>query len=366
MIRLIHAADLHLDAPFAALSTERGSERREEQRSLLERLADLCERTQADLVLLSGDLFDSDRPYYETTQALARTLGAMKARVFIAPGNHDFYSPRSAWASMAWPENVHIFSSAEIESVELPGLGCVVHGAAFTAPYCDQPPLRGFRAPDDGAVHLMVLHGDVDGNGRYGSITSSDIAASGLSYLALGHIHTCSGLQKAGDTYWAYPGCPEGRGFDELGDKGVLSGGVEPGAALMDFVPLCSRRYEILTVDVSQGATPQAALEAALPGDARRDIYRILLTGESGIDGLDLDALEAVAAPRFYSVTLRDQTRVRRDLWSRADEDTLTGLFLRRMRANLDALENGGDRALVEKAVRFGLAALENGEDCCP
>ena len=146
----------------------------------------------------------------------------------------------------------------------------------------------------------------------------------------------------------------------------MLSGGVEPGAALMDFVPLCSRRYEILTVDVSRGATPQAALEAALPGDARRDIYRILLTGESGIDGLDLDALEAVAAPRFYSVTLRDQTRVRRDLWSRADEDTLTGLFLRRMRANLDALENGGDRALVEKAVRFGLAALENGEDCCP
>ena len=197
MIRLIHAADLHLDAPFAALSTERGSERREEQRSLLERLADLCERTQADLVLLSGDLFDSDRPYYETTQALARTLGAMKARVFIAPGNHDFYSPRSAWASLAWPENVHIFSSAEIESVELPGLGCVVHGAAFTAPYCDQPPLRGFRAPDDGAVHLMVLHGDVDGNGRYGSITSSDIAASGLSYLALGHIHTCSGLLEA-------------------------------------------------------------------------------------------------------------------------------------------------------------------------
>ena len=84
------------------------------------------------------------------------------------------------------------------------------------------------------------------------------------------------------------------------------------------------------------------------------------------MEGLDLEALEAVAQPYFYSVTLRDRTRVRRDLWSRAEEDTLTGLFLRQMQARLAQAETDEDRALVEKAVRFGLAALENGEDCCP
>ena len=366
MIKLIHGADLHLDAPFAALPPERAAERRGEQRALLDRLADLAEREQADLILLSGDIFDSDRPYHETAQALARALGQMKGRVFIAPGNHDFWSPRSAWAGAAWPENVHIFSTETVEAVEIPELDCVVYGAAFTAPACDQSPLAGFSAPRDGRVHLMVLHGDVDGRGRYGSIAPMDIAASGLTYLALGHIHAFSGVEKAGETAWAYPGCPEGRGFDELGDKGVLCGTADGEGVRLNFVPLCRRRYRILEVDVSDAPSPAAALAAALPADGENDVCRVVFTGESGVEGLDLPGLAALAQPCFYSVTLRDATRVRRDLWSRAGEDSLTGLFLREMRQRLEESESTEDRELVEKAVRFGLAALENGEDCCP
>jgi hypothetical protein len=32
----------------------------------------------------------------------------------------------------------------------------------------------------------------------------------------------------------------------------------------------------------------------------------------------------------------------------------------------MERLRAGEDPALCEQAVRFGLAALENGEDCCP
>ena len=103
MLRFIHAADLHLDAPFAALSPEQARGRRAEQRQLLSRLAALCEEEKADLLLLSGDLLDGERVYYDTTQALAKALGSVKARVFLAPGNHDFYSPRSPYASVEWP-----------------------------------------------------------------------------------------------------------------------------------------------------------------------------------------------------------------------------------------------------------------------
>ena len=59
----------------------------------------------------------------------------------------------------------------------------------------------------------------------------------------------------------------------------------------------------------------------------------------------------------------RDETRVRRDLWDRAEEDTLTGLFLREMRRRLEEAADDEARAAVELAVRFGLAALENRED---
>ena len=44
-------------------------------------------------------------------------------------------------------------------------------------------------------------------------ISKASIAGSGLDYLALGHIHQCSGLQREGNTFWAYPGCPRGPGL---------------------------------------------------------------------------------------------------------------------------------------------------------
>ena len=89
MLHILHAADLHLDAPFAALDPGQAAQRRSEQRLLLDKLADLAAERKADLVLLSGDLLDSEQTYRETAQALAAALGRIDAPVVIAPGNHD-------------------------------------------------------------------------------------------------------------------------------------------------------------------------------------------------------------------------------------------------------------------------------------
>ena len=359
MLKLIHGADFHLDAPFAALPPDKARQRREEQRELLSRLVDLAEGEGAHLVLLSGDLLDGGETYQETVEALSRALGQIRVPVFIAPGNHDWYGPRSPYAGTAWPDNVHIFTSPAVEGVELPGLNCVVHGAAFTAPQSDRSPLAGFAAPRDGKVHLMALHGEVGGQGRYGPIDPADIAASGLAYLALGHVHACSGLQRAGETWWAYPGCPEGRGFDETGDKGVLV--VTLGERREDltarFVPLAGRRYEIVEVDVTGAENAADALRDALPATPSEDICRLALTGQRDFAAPDLNALAALAQPWYFSVSLRDYTRERRDLWARVREDSLTGLLLRSLK------ERGPDHEL---AARFALAALENGEDPYP
>ncbi|NCB62099.1 MAG: DNA repair exonuclease [Clostridia bacterium] len=361
MIKFIHAADFHLDSPFRALPADKAAQRRAEQRELLDRFGRLAQDRGADLVLLSGDLLDGDNTYYETAQALARVLGQIKARVFIAPGNHDPCTPRSVYSTMAWPQNVHIFRNASVEAVEVPELHCVVYGCAFTGTERGDSPLAGFHAPEDGRLHFMCVHGDVGiKNSRYGPIDASEIRASGLDYLALGHVHTRSEPARLGGTVWAYPGCPEGRGFDELGDKGVLWGQAEQGSLALEFVHLCRRRYEILEVDAS------ADFETALPDNAKDDSYRIIITGESGVEGVDVAALEKIAARHFYSVTLRDETKIRRDLWSRSGEDTLTGLFLRRMAQLRGLAREENDPELIEQAVRFALAALEHGEDCCP
>ena len=58
-IKILHAADLHLDSAFSALSAEQAAMLRREQRRIVEDIAAQSERISADLLLLSGDLFDS-------------------------------------------------------------------------------------------------------------------------------------------------------------------------------------------------------------------------------------------------------------------------------------------------------------------
>ena len=115
-VKIVHAADFHLDSAFGALSAEQARQRRRESRELLTRLCNYVNQNGVDLVLLAGDLFDSDTTYRETLEALSEALGAMQARVFIAPGNHDPYSAKSAYATLSWPENVHVFTSKTVES----------------------------------------------------------------------------------------------------------------------------------------------------------------------------------------------------------------------------------------------------------
>lgn len=355
MIRFLHAADLHLDSPFASLSPAQAAQRRREQQTLLTALVDAANAHACDLVLLAGDLFDSDDAYPETVSALSRALAACRAEVFIAPGNHDCAAPGSAYLTHDWPENVHIFKSPEISCVELANPRCRVWGAGFARAHCPAL-LAGFRAPDGGEPNLMVLHGDATGGeSEYNPIAKQQIAASNLNYLALGHIHQASGLLRAGKTFYAWPGCAMGRGFDELGEKGAYLGELEGQSCKLTFLPLAGRKYEILRV--AAGDDARSAIEAALPETTQEDIYRIILTGEA--EPVDVRALYQALAPRFFGLTLRDATTPKRDLWAGCGGDTLRGLFLGALKEKYDAAATESERQTVALAARYGVLALE-------
>ena len=323
-------------------------------------LAEYVRSHGVDLVLLSGDLFDTDCAFRDTTETLAAAFARMEVPVLVAPGNHDCLAPGSAWDTAVWPDNVHIFRESRMTAVDFPKWNLTVHGAAFTAPDCTESLLSGFTAPNNGRIHIGLLHGEVEAaEARYNSISRQDIAASGLAYLALGHIHKRAGLQVSGNTLWAWPGCMEGRGFDELGEKGFYEGVIaDDGVVTLTFVPFARRRCEILTVDVT-GQNPRAAVEAALPPDTADHLYRILLTGETGAAGVNIAALQESFDERFYALELRDHTRMAEDVWARAEEDSLRGLFLRNLRTKLNAAATEEERAHITRAARFGLAALD-------
>lgn len=364
-IKLLHAADLHLDSAFEALPGALAAQRRQEQRQLLRALPALAKAQGAQLILLSGDLLDTDSPYGETVRMLSDAFAETDAHVFLAPGNHDYYSAAAPYARVQWPENVHVFTRARLEYVELPELGVRVWGAAFEGKSCPGL-LHGFRlGRRDDLLEILCVHGEVgDPNSPYNPMTEAELSESGFDYAALGHVHTCSGLRRAGDTFYAWPGCAEGRGFDETGEKGVLLTTVSRGHAEAEFVPLGGRRYEKLTVDVT-GRDPLAAVRTELPPGAAQHIFRITLTGECA-HAPNLTQLRAALEGHVFAMQLRDETRLRRDLWAMAGEDTLRGLFLAALRQEYDAAETPEARELATMAARWGLAALDRDEEVFP
>lgn len=356
-MKILHASDFHLDAPFRQLTPQQALLRRRELRELPARLVQAAKTEQVDLVLLPGDLFDGERVYPETLSALMDTMGSLDIPVVIAPGNHDCADGRSPYLTAQWPDNVHIFTRSGIDFFDFPHLNCTIHGYAFTEPHRSDEPLRGFTAPDDGRIHLLCAHGEVGLGGNYAPISPADLSRSGVVYAALGHIHAASGLRREGNTFWAYCGCPEGRGFDECGEKGALLITIDDNGVSAKSYPLYRRQYRIESVNIYE-------FDRWLPVESSADLVRIILTGESGRTP-DLTALTEQAKGRFFYAEVVDETTLPQNLWARAEEDTLTGLFLREMRARLEKTDEEG-RPGILMATRFGLAALEGGEDPCP
>ena len=203
----------------------------------------------------------------------------------------------------------------------------------------------------------MCVHGEVGVQAsRYNAIYEADIGESGMDYVALGHVHAFSGARTGGARALRLAGLPGGARLRRVRGQGRDHG--RRGRAerrRSRFVPTCLRRYEALSFDLGAGAA------VALPADAERNCYKITLTGEAEAAAGPGRAAGAELEGHCFGLRLRDETRLRRDVWARAGEDTLRGTFLRHAaRSGYDAAEDeDAQRELVDRAARWGLAALE-------
>ena len=320
MIKILHSADWHLDAPMSGHTPQQAEFLRRELKQLPQKIAKLAKAESCDLMLLAGDLFDSPSVSNETLRSVQAALAEVKIPVFITPGNHDHLCPGSPYEDKGWPENVHIFKNPKIEEVSLSELNCKIYGAGYTSMDCPAL-LKGFQAAGEENWHLGIFHGDVENPGSpYFPISREQIRSSALSYLASGHIHKGSSL-RAGETLCAWPGCPMGRGYDELGAKGVILVTLDEDVRA-SFLPLDTPRFYDEEIEV--GDSPKDAVANLLPALHTDDFYRITLTGYS--TGVDVTKLSE-GFPQVPNLILRDETRPEVDLWSSVGEDSLEGVY---------------------------------------
>lgn len=319
MIKILHSADWHLDSPMSGHTPQQAQVLKRELKKIPEKIVTLCKAENCQILLLAGDLFDGSASA-DTVRSVQSALAQLDIPVFITPGNHDFISPDSPYEKEGWPENVHIFKNPKIEEVSLQDLSCKIYGAGYISMDCPGL-LKGFQATGEERWHIGILHAEADMSGSaYCPISREQIRSSALSYLALGHIHKGSSL-RTGETLCAWPGCPMGRGYDELGAKGVILVTLDEDVKA-SFLPLDTPRFYDEELDVGDDAA--GALATLLPALQTDDFYRITLTGYSA--GLDLPTLQNQYS-QVPNLILRDETRPELDLWGSVGEDSLEGVY---------------------------------------
>lgn len=357
-VKILHMADVHFDAAFSSMSITEAEKCRAGLRSAFAAAVLSAKNRGVQLFFIAGDLFDGERLSAATEEFLVgQTERYADCQFFIAPGNHDPYNEASPYKKLRFPKNVHVFRGRE--KIELAELGVDVYGFGFTEKYCKESPVTGYGKLNKDRINILVCHGDT-AQGDYGPITAAEIAASGFDYIALGHIHAASGVLESGGVHYAYPGCIQGRGMDETGVKGALCGSVGKGKVDLEFLPLSRRKYEILSFEVGAEESRKDLLSRMTAPLLKMDgdtVVRVILTGETA-EPLLIDAQSVKEnSDTLAEIELKDKTTLAVNMAAPEAENTLRGVFARRM-LNAAQTEDSEEREAALLAYKLGLEAL--------
>ena len=377
-IRFIHAADVHFGTPFRGLcdvAPEWALRLQEAVAHAWDRVIREAIERRVDFVVLSGDAFDSSRPSYGDYLRFFEGLDRLHEAgipAYLVAGNHD---PYTAWGR----EGSRLPESAVMLGVDGPGFAlfsregeplCLIggrsyynqawaeddpisagitRGAAVRALVGDNP--QAARAP----FAIGVVHAALVPDQSKAQVKLDDLLAADIDYWACGHIHERCTYANDDDPRVVFPGCLQGRGMMEPGERGCylvqlqetapgacveaeaeseteadVEAEAPPGAVArsshvhVEFIPTSSVVFQELKIEVGACQTladVRRLVQAELFHENAKThcdemIARITLTGETVLHAFlvkpeiigDLRQQINNAYPSFYCDALVDQT----------------------------------------------------------
>ncbi len=364
-IKILHTADIHIGAAESFLGISADT-RRYETLLTFERILDLGVSHGVQIIAIAGDLFDSNRIEERFIEAVFNKISSVAPiKVVFAAGNHDPLNAESPFVTHDLPQNLYVLGTKD-ECIRFDDIGACVLGRSFENVY-----LKGEEqfalSVDNNYINIIVQHGELksDLSSDYNAITPRYVKMSGVDYIALGHVHKKSEIGRIDNTFFAYCGCPEGQGFDELDEKGVFIGEIGKGICDLQFVACSKRKHIHKKIDISSKENCEdicTHILNTLKNDCGENfadnLYKIELVGEISADvQIVLSEIESRVAPSVYFVKLKDSTEYTVDFESLSKENSLKGIFVKNMYEKIrNASEN--EKALYKKALTIGLKAF--------
>ena len=213
---------------------------------------------------------------------------------------------------------------------------------------------------DPAKINIVILHGQKSDSVGKDKINIVKLKNKNIDYLALGHIHSVNFGRIDERGVYAYPGCLEGRGFDETGAKGFILVDTEDGKINAGFVENSVRKTDEFTVDISAANDVYEAYRIVKSNinAQKSDLLRIVLKGEISFDGEGLKGeIERLLSGEYYFVSVKDDTLRKFDAEKIAGDNSLKGEFIRLVLA--DETIDGEKK---QKVISVGLKALSDRE----
>lgn len=362
-MKIAHVADAHLDSAFALLPAETARGRRQSIRAALAAAIEAAADAGAEVLLVAGDLYEHDRVSPDTGAFLVSLFReAAPLRIFVAPGNHDWYGPSSLYARLDWPENVHLFTEDVLAPVELED-GLTLWGAAHRAPANTDGFLDRLEF-DRGGINIGLFHGSErgalvfqeEGKAPHAPFTTDQIAESGLAHVFSGHFHT-----PVDADWFTYPGNPDPLAFGEGGsvERGLVLATISgDGSVTRERLSVAQTQVMDEEIDLSGCASATeilARVSERLAG--RTGCARVTVTGELPPEvELSLADVER-CAPGVTIVARARNVTTAYDLEAIRQEGTVRAQFVE------DVLAANLPDDLAQKIVVTGLRALEGRND---
>lgn len=261
MMKLVHAADLHIDSPLLGLERYEGApaERvRQATRVAFRRVVDLCLAENARYLVLAGDVFDGDWRDANTGLFFVKELSRLReigTHVLLLRGNHDHELTKTLVYRL--PDFVHVFGTPaqnDRHSYVFENDGVAFHGVSYGQKKVVESLLPHYPAPRSDLLNVGVLHTNCvasSAHDRYAPCTVGELSAFGYAYWALGHVHAHQVLAK--DPWIVYPGNTQGRHARETGPKGCVVVSTD-GRSITDasFVETAAMRFSHVTVSLDE------------------------------------------------------------------------------------------------------------------
>ena len=340
-MKMIHCADLHLDSKLSAsLTGEKASARRRELTGNFRDLVELAAENDVRAILICGDLFDTAHVSRFTENMVLDAVREHPGILFYyLKGNHD----GDIFAELSSiPSNLFLFTD---EWTVYDCDGVRIYGIELDQ--LNNPSALQNFAPDPRNINIVMLHGqeaESVSKDRAEVINLRLLKNKGIDYLALGHIHEYRAGQLDAMARYCYPGCLEGRGFDEAGEHGfvLLDIDTENGIVKDSFVPFAKRRIYVCPVDITGLLTTSDILgrvkETLADHPAgERDYLKIVLTGTVDVEcEKNTEFIEQNIGRDHYVTRVSDETAVTVDLGKFEGDETLKGEFVRLVMASGD------------------------------